>query len=40
VGVSGAGVRFYAADGVSVELRHLLVASRLAAFFRQVTGAR
>ena len=29
-----------AADGVAVALTHLLVASRQAAFFRQVTGAR
>jgi crossover junction endodeoxyribonuclease RuvC len=29
-----------AADGVAVALTHLLVASRRAAFFRQVTGAR
>ena len=29
-----------AADGVAVALTHLLLASRQAAFFRQVTGAR
>jgi len=29
-----------AADGVAVALTHLLVATRKAAFFRQVTGAR
>jgi crossover junction endodeoxyribonuclease RuvC len=29
-----------AADGVAVALTHLLVATRQAAFFRQVTGAR
>jgi crossover junction endodeoxyribonuclease RuvC len=29
-----------AADGVAVALTHLLVASRQAAFFRQVSGAR
>lgn len=29
-----------AADGVAVALTHLLVSSRQAAFFRQVTGAR
>jgi crossover junction endodeoxyribonuclease RuvC len=29
-----------AADGVAVALTHLLIASRQAAFFRQVTGAR
>jgi Holliday junction resolvasome RuvABC endonuclease subunit len=29
-----------AADGVAVALAHLLIATRRAAFFRQVTGAR
>jgi crossover junction endodeoxyribonuclease RuvC len=29
-----------AADGVAVALTHLLIASRQASFFRQVTGAR
>ena len=29
-----------AADGVAVALAHLIVATRQAAFFRQVTGAR
>ena len=29
-----------AADGVAVALTHLLIATRQAAFFRQVTGAR
>ena len=29
-----------AADGVAVALAHLLIGTRQAAFFRQVTGAR
>jgi Holliday junction resolvasome RuvABC endonuclease subunit len=29
-----------AADGVAVALAHLLIATRRASFFRQVTGAR
>ena len=29
-----------AADGVAVALTHLLIATRQATFFRQVTGAR